>query len=217
LSLPALIAITDPRWTHDGLVWKAEQMLRAVARGAVAIQVRDKSGSSQAVLALAERLAAVCAEHGAPLYVNDRIDIALAVGAAGVHLGEASVDAHDARVLLGEHAFVSVAAHQPDDVARARAFGASAILASPIYTTPGKSTPLGPAMLERARTRAGGMGVYALGGVDASRAEACIAAGADGVAVIRALWEPNDTASAARALVEAVSAARREVTAQSPR
>src|SRR5262249_50312267 len=151
----------------------------------IGIQVRDKARPTRTVTALAERLRSVCLEFGAPLYVNDRVDVALSLGADGVHLGGDSIDAGDARQLLGPRAFVSVAAHEADDVARAATNGATTTLLSPIFSTPGKGAPRGTSFISDARTRAPSIRLYALGGVDHTNAAACIRAGADGVAVIR--------------------------------
>jgi len=199
-----VIAITDPRWSDEELTLRAEAMLGPVPRGSLALQLRDNKRAGRAILALAERLRAICSRHQAPFYVNDRLDVALAVAADGVHLGDASVEVGDARTLLGPGAFISMAAHRLDDVDRARNGGASAVLASPIFVTPGKGAPQGTRFLSEARNRAGSMPIYALGGVDMTNAAECRLAGADGVAVIRALWDSTDPSSAARALVAAV-------------
>jgi thiamine-phosphate pyrophosphorylase len=203
-----VIAITDPKWSDDELVSRAEQILRAVEAGSLAIQLRDKVRGGAAVLALAERLRAVCSRYRAPLYVNDRLDVALAVGADGAHLGEGSVDTEDARRLLGATAFVSMSAHRLDDVDRASRARATAVLVSPIFVTPRKGAPRGTQALGESKARAGRVRVYALGGVEVATAGECIRAGADGVALVRALWGALDPASAARDIMEALRADR---------
>jgi thiamine-phosphate pyrophosphorylase len=103
---------------------------------------------------------------------------------------------------------LSVAAHDLAGLEIAVRDGATAALVSPIYATPGKGAPRGPAWLAEARARAAHVLVYALGGIDAERAVECAGAGAHGVAAIRSVWiEPG--ASAARKMVEAVRASRR--------
>jgi thiamine-phosphate pyrophosphorylase len=204
VSAPDVIAITDPRWSDDELALRAEAMLGAVPPGSLALQLRDKVRDGRTILSLAERLHAICSRHRAPFYVNDRLDVALALAADGAHLGEASVEVPDARALLGPDRFISVSAHCLQDVERARLEGANAVLASPIFATPGKPTPQGTRFLSEARNRAGNVRVYALGGVDVINAARCRDAGADGVGVVRALWDVQEPSSAALALVAAV-------------
>ena len=191
IGAPALIAITDPVFSDEHLIRQSERMLGAVTRGTVAVQLRDKVRSTLSVFTLAERLAHVCRAHGAPFYVNDRLDVALAVGADGVHLGGGSVDVADARA-LGPGWFISVAAHSVSDVQRAAREGANAALLSPIFATPGKGTPLGLEALADARGRVREGYLYALGGIDEANGRACFQAGAHGVAAIRAIWTTED-------------------------
>jgi thiamine-phosphate pyrophosphorylase len=155
---------------------------------------------------LAERLRQICSAFGAPLYVNDRVDVALAAGADGVHLGSGSIGVGEARRLLGATAFVSAAAHELEDVERATADGATAALVSPIFSTPGKAAPRGTPFLSKARERVPHARLYALGGVDVASAPSCVQAGADGVAVIRAVWRAKDPGAVAKALVATVRA-----------
>ncbi|WP_437594516.1 thiamine phosphate synthase [Sorangium sp. So ce1000] len=160
------------------------------ARARVAVQLRDPELSGAALHALGRRLRDATAALGASFLVNDRLDLALLLGADGVHLGRRSVAVADARALLGAGAFVSVACHGVDDVLRAAEAGADAAVLSPIFATPGKGPPLGLEALREARARldaaSRGVALVALGGVDAASAPACLAAGADGVAAIRA-------------------------------
>jgi thiamine-phosphate pyrophosphorylase len=206
-SLPDVVAITDPALRDDELAERMHAVLRAVPRASVGIQLRDPRRPGRAVLELAERLKSICGEFGAPFYVNDRLDIALAAAADGVHLGGGSVSVADARRLLGSAAFVSIAAHRIDDLDQTATTGVSAALFAPIFSTPGKGPPTGTAVLSEARARAPHLRLYALGGVDVERAPSCIGAGADGVAVVRAIWKATDPAAIASSLVEAVRGA----------
>lgn len=159
-------------------------------RARVAVQLRDPELPPRALLALGRRLREATAAMGAALLVNDRLDLALLLGADGVHLGRRSVALADARALLGDAVFVSVACHDLADVDRAAAAGADAVVLSPIFASPAKGPPLGPGALRAARARLDQIprpaALLALGGVDAGTAPACLAAGADGVAAIRA-------------------------------
>jgi thiamine-phosphate pyrophosphorylase len=147
---------------------------------------------------------------GARLLVNGDARIARDVGADGVHLGRGSDSVADARFILRD-AWVSTAAHTDDEVRRASDEGADAVLVSPVFTTrPPFST--GPAKEARglqairsARALAGSrMAVVALGGVTPENARACVEAGADGVAVVRALLASADPGRAARAIDDAI-------------
>jgi len=133
------------------------------------------------------------------LVINSDVDLAREIGADGVHLPKGGVAA--ARAVL-PRAWISLAAHDDDDVRRAVSEGADAALVSPIFATPGKGPPRGLEAIRAARAIAPQLAIYALGGVDESNAAACRAAGATGVAVIRALFDAPDPAAAARALVK---------------
>jgi thiamine-phosphate pyrophosphorylase len=204
MTLPDIIAITDPELTDDGLAERADRMLKSVPAGSVGVQLRDRERPARALLRLAHELRAICADHGAPLYVNDRVDVAIAVAADGVHLGGRSVPTPDARQLVGARAFISVAAHRASDVEEAEATGATAALLSPIFATPGKGPAVGLAFLAGARARARNLRLYALGGVDAGNAPACVKEGAHGVAVVRALWRAPRIETAIQSLLAVV-------------
>ena len=153
-----------------------------------AVQLRDPGLAGRALADLGARLRAATRAAGASLIINDRLDLALALAADGVHLGRRSVQVADARALLGADAWISVACHSVDDVIRAATEGADAVTLSPIFASPGKATPVGVAALRAAREALGArpIALYALGGVDLATAPSCFAAGADGVASIRA-------------------------------
>jgi len=162
--------------------------LPADARARFAVQLRDPELPPRALLALGARLREATRAVGAALIVNDRVDLALALGADGVHLGRRSMAIADARALLPAGAWVSVACHAVEEVARAAAEGADAALLSPVFDSPGKGPPLGLDALRAARAALRGRAplLVALGGVDERNAGACFAAGADAVAGIRA-------------------------------
>jgi len=198
---PDLIAVTDPALSDEELCQRAERVLAAVPASSVGLQLRDRSRSGARLLALAARLKILCQAYGAPFYLNDRIDVALASGADGVHLGGGSVEIGDAKRLLGGARFVSLAAHAIEDVERAAADGATAALVSPIFATVGKGEPRGVDFLAEARRRAPGLALFALGGVGIEETAACIRAGAYGVAAIRAVWHADHPAAAATSMV----------------
>lgn len=206
---PAVVLVTDARAPRARTL--AVVRAAACALGPrLLVQHRDKTGARDAVLDDARALLAAAREAGARLVVNGRLDVAVAAGADGVHLGgDARCDVDDVRRAIGPRAFVSIAAHDDDDVRRAIARGADAALVSPIFASPGKGSPRGVEAIARAREIARDAGakllVYALGGVDAPRAASCVEAGADGVAVIRALYDADLSDVAAVALTLAVA------------
>jgi thiamine-phosphate pyrophosphorylase len=208
MALPVVHLITDRRVGPD-LAGRADAALAGAPAGRVAVHVREKDLPARDQLALARALRRICHAHGQLLLVNDRLDVALAAGADGVHLPSAGVPAEDARRLLGPTALVGVSCHTADDVARARDGGASYATFGPVYDTPSKRAfgpPVGLAALREAAEL--GLPLVGLGGVDAARAPAVAGAGAAGVAVIRAWLEAPDAAGAVRALLAAFGPAR---------
>jgi thiamine-phosphate pyrophosphorylase len=190
---PRVLQITDCAVLAEAALFAridALAALPATVRARFAVQLRDPQLSGRALLDLGARLRSATRALGAALVVNDRLDLALALGADGVHLGRRSVAVADARQLLGNGAWISVACHGIGDVVQAALDGADAAVLSPIFPSPGKGAPLGPDALTSARaalsTRGLAIQLVALGGVDGESFAACFAAGADAVAAIRA-------------------------------
>lgn len=177
--------------------------LAVLPRGAVLVQLRDKALPARRLLDAARALVAVAREFAAPVLVNGRVDVALAAGAAGVHLPADGFSVADARALLGPDAMIGASCHSREELERAA--GADYCVYGPVFATPGKGPPCGLAGLSAA-ARATAMPVLALGGVDATNAAACIAAGARGVACVRSVLSAPDPAAAAIALWKAASA-----------
>jgi len=172
----------------------------ALDAGLPAVQLRDKDLPGRSLLALAERLREATSRRGALLLVNDRIDVALAVGADGVHLGGGSLPAEAARRLVGRAALIGVSTHAPGEAPA----GADFAFFGPVYETPSKGGAQGEARLAEA-VRATTLPVLAIGGVTAARAPAVRAAGAAGAAVIRAILAAADPAAATRDLLAALA------------
>jgi len=171
----------------------------ALEAGLPAVQLREKDLGGRALLALAERLRAATARRGALLFVNDRVDVALAVGADGVHLGAGSMPASAARRLVGAAGLIGVSTHAPGEAAPDADF----LFFGPVWETPSKRGAQGPGRLaEAARTAA--VPVLAIGGVTADRVPAARTAGAAGVAVIRAILAAPDPGAATRAILAAL-------------
>ena len=193
---PTIVFITDPAYDDDRLVHVARAVCVAV-HGA-AVQLRDRLRDDETLLPLATRLREVTRENGGILLINRRPALATACEADGVHVS--ANDVARARRFFGAHAIISAPAHSVDQVLEARTGGADFALVSPVFQSPGKGAGRGVVALTAAVARAGPhLGVVALGGVDATNAACCFAAGARGVAAIRALLgEPDAGAVAAR-------------------
>ena len=193
--MPAkVVLITEPTLAWDDLVARVRAILAGVPNDAIAVQLRAKQLDGGPVLAMARALIAT----GVELWVNDRVDIAIAAGAAGVHLPEHGLDVADVRALTTLP--IGCSRHS---VAAALACTADVIQLGPIFDTPGKRTiglePLGQ-VGRRAR-------LVAVGGIDSEeRASLAVAAGADAVAVIRAAWSAPDPVASVRALIAGVDA-----------
>lgn len=201
---PVVVFITDPTRGLERTCDVIEHAARALGPWRLAVQLRDKDDAARRA-DWARVVRTVTREQRAFLLVNGDVDLAIAIGADGAH-----VPSHDVtmtRARLGAAALVTTPAHVDDDVRRARdAAAASAVLVSPIFATPGegKGVPRGTTAIESARVIAAGsqLAILALGGVDAPCVGACAAAGADGVAVIRALYDADEPAKVARLLAD---------------
>jgi thiamine-phosphate pyrophosphorylase len=214
-AVPRLYVITDRRATGGrplaGVV-RAALAGAAGAPGAVVVQLREKDLGGAALAALARELRAVTADAGAALYVNDRADVALAVGADGVHLGGGSLAPADVARMAPALA-VAVSTHGRADVeaaahaARAPRTNLRFAVFGPVFETPSKRAFGPPPGLEGlAAAASAGLPLLALGGVSPDRAAACRAAGARGVACIRAVMGAADPAAVVRAFLSAFQA-----------
>ncbi len=203
MRLPVVHLLSDRSLAPD-LAVRADAVLAGLPPGTVAVHLREKDLGGRELLRAARALAAVCHTRAQLLLVNDRLDVALAAGAAGVHLPAAGVPPADARRLLPPGALVGVSCHSAEDVLRARDAGASYAFLSPIFDTPSKRAYGPPLGVEALRAAAPlGLPLVALGGVTPERAPELFAAGARGVATIRAWLSGPDPAAAVRALLAA--------------
>jgi len=216
---PVVVLVTDPRYALEHTARVIRSAAAALGTGRLLVQLRDKE-SRESDLALAARtLRDVTREARAVFVVNGPAALARSVGADGVHLPgstEATLASRvaAARALLGESAVITAAAHDDDELRAADLAGATAALVSPIFATPGKGPARGVAAIAAARAivdasrRSPALLVYALGGVMPENAVECGLAGADGVAVIRALYDvagESGVHDAVLALARAVS------------
>ncbi len=202
MTLGRLHVLTDARGGRDAL-GLAEQ---ALAAGAPVIQLRIKNCSDRQVYEAGVRLIAACARHGATCIVNDRVDIALAIGAHGTHLGADDLSVATVRRVAGPSHLIGGTSREPVHAARLVADGADYLGVGPAFPTSTKDglpTPLGPAGIG-AVAHAVARPVIAIGGVTADAVPALLAAGAYGVAVVGAVSDASDPARATAGLLRAL-------------
>lgn len=191
--------------THD------QMAAAAIAGGATIIQLREKTLSTREFVEAAGRVLAIARTAGIPLIINDRVDVALAVDADGVHVGPDDLPVAAVRRLLGAGKIVGASAGTVEEAVAAERDGADYLGAGSVFATASKSNagpPIGPGGL-REIVRAVRIPVVGIGGIGPENATAVIASGAAGVAVISSAVGADDIAVATRALVEVVRAAQR--------
>lgn len=178
----------------------ADVVAAAVRGGVTCVQLREKQLNTRDFLAQARALKALLDPHAIPLVINDRIDVALACGAHGVHLGQSDIPVAEARRLLPPRMFIGWSVETMEDVQRSTALPLDYLGVSPIFATPTKTdtpTPWGLDGLQRVRS-ATLLPLVAIGGIHAGNARDVLSAGADGLAVVSALCAaPNPRAAAA--------------------
>ncbi len=178
-----------------------------LAGGARVLQLRCKREPSGAFLDLANRLVRLATAAGAIVIVNDRADIALLSGAAGVHVGQDDLGVWDARLAAGPLALVGLSTHDPAQVDAALGSGASYVAVGPVFDTTTKDTGYAARGLELVRYAAGrGKPVVAIGGITLERVAAVVRAGATGLAVITDLLN-GDPESRTRAFLATIASA----------
>ena len=190
----------------------------AAQNGATVIQYRDKDSSTRTMVAQAVAMREALAGTGVPLLINDRVDVALASGADGVHLGRDDMEPATARRLLGKDAIIGLTVKNEADADIAVAADIDYACIGGVFATLSKNNPDAPVGLDgfaalRARIAAmqPNLPVGAIAGIDAQRAGEAVQAGASGVAVIASIFRAPDIAAASRALREAVDNALAKV------
>ena len=184
-----------------------DEVLAAVlAAGVDLVQLRMKDAPDTSIVATGQRFARAAAEHGALFILNDRPDLVAATGADGVHVGQDDASVAEARELVGPDRLVGLSTHSPAQVDAAAGLPLDYIGVGPVHATPTK--PGRPAVgLELVRYAAGHARVpfFAIGGIAPANVDAVRDAGAERIAVVRALTEAADPASVARRLRTAVA------------
>jgi thiamine-phosphate pyrophosphorylase len=202
--------VTDPVLTGGRSV--EATVAAALAGGVTLVQLRDPHAKGRAMVETARRLLAILKPAGIPLIINDRIDVALAVDADGVHVGQSDIDARDVRALIGPDKILGLSIGTPAEFEASRAalgvvdyVGAGAVFATQTKTEGVAAIGLAGVTAMR---RLVDKPIVAIGGLAAANAGAAIAAGADGVAVVSAVMNAADPAGAAAAIAREVGKAR---------
>lgn len=182
----------------------------AVAGGVRVVQLREKDCSTREFLELGRAVAAELKPRSVPLLINDRVDIALAIGADGVHIGQSDMPYSEARLLLGPKALIGLSVESVADALAAEPFDVAYLGLSPVYATATKSDlkqPLGLSGIREIQAVSRHR-LVAIGGIHAGNTRDILAAGADGVAVVSAICSADDPAQATREFRQQISAGR---------
>jgi thiamine-phosphate pyrophosphorylase len=207
-DIGVLHVITDTmlqsRFTH------AELAQLAIEGGADTVQFRQKHGTTRELIATAQSMQAVCAKHNVPLIVNDRADIALAVGATGAHFGQDDMPVSIGRQILSAEAILGASARTEEKILAAISEGADYIGFGPIYGTSSKPDAETAKGLERLRRMCdiAACPVIAIGGIGIQTAGEVIQAGAHGIAVISAVCAHPEPQVATQALLNEIQEAK---------
>ncbi|MEX1357443.1 MAG: thiamine phosphate synthase, partial [Gaiellaceae bacterium] len=179
----------------------AERLEAALAGGVDVVQLRLKEAADEEIVAASRVFREACDRHGALFVLNDRPDLVEACGADGVHVGQEDVSPAGARAVVGPERIVGLSTHSQEQLAAAMGQPIDYVAVGPVFATPTK--PGRPAVgLELVRTAAATARLpwFAIGGIDVENAATVVAAGAERLAVVRAIRDAEDPAAAARAL-----------------
>ena len=189
-DLPRIYPITDQRLSRLSHTDQVKHMIRA---GATVIQLREKHASPRAFFSDAAECVSIAHAANVKLIINDRVDIALALSADGVHLGQTDMPADAARTLLGDKAIIGLSTHKIDQVEQAIKMPIDYIAFGPVFPTRTKANAEAVAGLHLLRTASASVGslpLVAIGGITRERIADVLAAGADALAVISLLFTP---------------------------
>ena len=196
-----LYLITDRTLTQGrDLCAIVEQSLNGGAR---AIQLREKDLGGKELFELADKISVLCRRYNAQLFINDRIDVALAVDAAGVQLGKMSLPIDTARALLGQQKSIGYSAHSLEEAKIAERHGADFVLFGPVHMTPAKAAfgaPQGLAALKETVAKLD-VPVYAIGGINSENLTETMRTGVRGVALISAVMSAENPTAATRTIL----------------
>lgn len=189
-----------------------EVVAQAAAGGATLVQLREKTAEGREVAELARALKKILDPLGIPLLIDDRVDIAMAVDAAGVHVGQQDLHPNDVRAMLGPRKIVGLTIKTEDQVREAHTLPVDYLGVGPIFPTQTKKNmPVGPWGVEKMRAVAEwcNLPFVAIGGIKVNTAAQVMAAGAGGVAVVSAICSAPDPEQATKELAEQIRLGRR--------
>jgi thiamine-phosphate pyrophosphorylase len=201
-----LYLVTDRRWLGERTLWDGVE--EAILGGVTLVQLREKEISSKEYLELAQKVKTVTDRHDIPLIINDRIDIALAIDADGVHLGPEDLPVPLARKLLGDGKIIGSSAASVDEALLFQAQGADYLGVGAVFPTATKrgTEKVGLEDLRGIKS-AVHIPVVAIGGIKAENAKPVMETGVDGVAVVSAIMDQTDIREAARQLLSLLKGA----------
>lgn len=205
-SLFTLYAVTDRTWLGGtSLSWAVKQ---ALAGGITLLQLREKNLTDRKMLQEAQELLPLCHQHGVPLIINDRVQVALDAGADGVHLGQGDMSPREARAILGPDAIIGVSARTVESAQKAEQEGADYLGVGAVFSTSTK-TDAKNISLETLRqiARVVHIPVVAIGGIGPDNILELLGCGIQGVAVVSSIFAQKNIAQAAsrlRALSEQI-------------
>lgn len=176
----------------------------ALKGGVTMIQVREKEASARDFIAFAKAVKELAAPYGVPVVINDRVDVAVAAGADGVHLGQSDIPCEVARTMLGRESIIGLSVENLSQIPQANSLDVDYIGVSPVFATPTKrdtAEPFGLAGLSRA-VKISEHPVVAIGGVNIKTAPGILACGVDGLAVVSAIMGADNPQAASHELRE---------------
>lgn len=205
---PALMFVTDPGIGPADMI--EARVASAILGGATSIQLRDKEASDVELTVLAHRLLAVTRPSGVPLIINDRVEVAEAAGADGLHVGESDMPPVEVRKHLASHRLLGLSVTHEGSIANVDPELVDYVGLGPVFATPSKADAAPPIGLAGVAALVPKLPVpvIAIGGIGIVNAESVIRAGAHGVAVISAISAAADPIAATAALVAAVRRGR---------
>ena len=182
-------------------------MEEALAGGATVIQLREKNMTVRELVEVGAKLQKLARQHGATFIINDHVDVALAIDADGVHLGQDDLSVSEARTLLGPKKIIGLSTHSLEQALAASSLPLDYLGVGPVFTTPTKPDmrPVGLELLTEV-SRQLTVPFVAIGGIDETNLEQVLATGARNVAVIRAVVAAADVTGAARRLRARIAA-----------
>jgi len=194
-----LYAVTDRKWTGKYRLY--EQVEQAILGGAGMVQLREKGGYPPEVIAEAKDMAALCRRYGVPFLINDSVEVCLACGADGVHLGQDDMTVAEARRLLGESRIIGVSAHNVEEALAAEAAGADYLGSGAAFATGTKSNVI-PLRRETLCAICAGVSipVVAIGGIHKGNMPELSGTGIAGVALVQAIFGAKDIEEECREL-----------------